>query len=74
MSGALSQEVGSFPTPVANTLTVTETARAAIADWITDDDPVVNQTELLNCLMTLVRMGGRGWRRTDAATKLLADR
>lgn len=47
------------PRPEKNTLVLTDNARDTITGWLNDDD--TNRNDLTLCMMTLIRMGARGW-------------
>ena len=53
----------STPQPVPLTLVLTSNAHDVLKTW--SDDPETNLGELNRCLLTLVRMGGRGWMEGD---------
>ena len=52
------------PRPIPGTLVVTDKARDTIALWLHDE--TTNSDELSRCLMTLLRMGARGFHESDS--------
>lgn len=47
------------PKPTPGTLTMTDKAADAVRLWLLDES--TSTDDLARCLMTLVRMGARGW-------------